>query len=208
MRTGEDEQPLPPAYKTRSWPAYSEALKRGGSLTIWSAPDMTWKAAPTVKRGRQRDHSDAAIQTCLKMKSFSAWHIHHRWSQDRFGRGSGKENQRQILAKGPVDGSHGPEGVVQVIDGVTSEIHGTPNMAGQSCTELHQRADLVRCGASDCIGGIAKAVRTKEMRVAVVRVGQGDHRCLRCAARDRVVRARRSKGSAPDRAWPQSAVSS
>ena len=29
---------------------------------------MTWGAAPTGKRGRQPDYSDAAIQTCLTMK--------------------------------------------------------------------------------------------------------------------------------------------
>ena len=29
---------------------------------------MTWVAAPTGKRGRQPDYSDAAIQTCLTMK--------------------------------------------------------------------------------------------------------------------------------------------
>lgn len=29
---------------------------------------MTWEAAPTGKRGRQPDGSDAAIQTCLTMK--------------------------------------------------------------------------------------------------------------------------------------------
>ncbi|MCL7466200.1 IS5/IS1182 family transposase, partial [Phaeovulum sp. NW3] len=28
-------RPIPPAYKTRNWPAYNEALKRRGSLTIW-----------------------------------------------------------------------------------------------------------------------------------------------------------------------------
>ncbi len=42
-----------PTYKTRNWPAYSEALKRRGSLTIWFDPAMTWEAAPTGKRGRQ-----------------------------------------------------------------------------------------------------------------------------------------------------------
>ena len=61
-------RPQPPAYKTRSWPAYNEALKRRGSLTIWFDPAMTWDAAPTGKRGRQPDYSDAAIQTCLTMK--------------------------------------------------------------------------------------------------------------------------------------------
>lgn len=57
-----------PTYKTRNWPAYNEALKRRGSLTIWFDPGMTWEAAPTGKRGRQPAYSDAAIQTCLTMK--------------------------------------------------------------------------------------------------------------------------------------------
>jgi len=61
-------RPTPPAYKTRNWPAYNEALKRRGSLTIWFDPEMTWEARPTGKRGRQPDYSDAAIQTCLTMK--------------------------------------------------------------------------------------------------------------------------------------------
>ncbi len=61
-------RPTPPTYKTRNWSAYNEALKRRGSLTIWFDPSMTWVAAPTGKRGRQRDYSDAAIQTCLTMK--------------------------------------------------------------------------------------------------------------------------------------------
>ena len=61
-------RPILPAYKTRNWPAYNEALKRRGSLAIWFDPAMTWEAAPTGKRGRQPDYSDAAIQTCLTMK--------------------------------------------------------------------------------------------------------------------------------------------
>ena len=61
-------RPTSPAYKTRNWPAYNEALKRRGSLTIWFDPAMAWEAAPTGKRGRQPDYSDAAIQTCLTMK--------------------------------------------------------------------------------------------------------------------------------------------
>ena len=61
-------RPTPPTYKTRNWPAYYQALKRRGSLTIWFDPAMKWKAAPTGKRGRQADYSDAAIQTCLTMK--------------------------------------------------------------------------------------------------------------------------------------------
>ena len=52
-------RPTPPTYKTRNWPAYNNALKRRGSLTIWFDPAMTWEASPTGKRGRQRDHGDA-----------------------------------------------------------------------------------------------------------------------------------------------------
>ena len=61
-------KPTAPIYKTRNWPAYNKALTRRGSLTIWFDAVMTWEAAPTGKRGRQRDYSDAAIQTCLTMK--------------------------------------------------------------------------------------------------------------------------------------------
>ncbi|MGR3695130.1 MAG: IS5 family transposase, partial [Sagittula sp.] len=60
--------PTPPNYKTRNWPAYNEALKRRGSLTIWFDPEMIWEAAQTGRRGRQQSYSDAAIQTCLSMK--------------------------------------------------------------------------------------------------------------------------------------------
>ena len=55
-------------YKTRNWPAYNEALKRRGSLTIWFDPEMNWAAMPTGKRGRQARYSDAAIQACLTLK--------------------------------------------------------------------------------------------------------------------------------------------
>ena len=34
----------------------------------WFDPEMTWRPAPTGKRGRQQQFSDAAIQTCLTMK--------------------------------------------------------------------------------------------------------------------------------------------
>ena len=75
-------RPTPPAYKTRNWPAYNDALKRRGSLTIWFDPAMAWEAAPTGKRGRQPVSSGEedqktvrgtvfptnAIQTCLTMK--------------------------------------------------------------------------------------------------------------------------------------------
>ena len=49
------------------------ALRDGLCETPVTMPDseltaMTWDAAPTGKRGRQPDYSDAAIQTCLTMK--------------------------------------------------------------------------------------------------------------------------------------------
>jgi hypothetical protein len=61
-------RPTPTSYKTRNWPEYNKAPKRRGSRTIWFDPAMKWGAAPTDKRGRQPDCSDAAIQTCLTMK--------------------------------------------------------------------------------------------------------------------------------------------
>jgi hypothetical protein len=59
---------IPPTYKTTNWPAYNEALKRRGSLTIWFDPEMIWDATPSGKRGRQQSYSDTAIQACLTMK--------------------------------------------------------------------------------------------------------------------------------------------
>ncbi len=61
-------RPIPPSYKTKTWPAYNKALKQRGSLTIWFDPDMAWVPPPTGKRGRQPQYSAAAIQTCLTMK--------------------------------------------------------------------------------------------------------------------------------------------
>ena len=61
-------RPSTPTYKTVNWRAYNKALKRRGSLTIWSDPDMPWAAKPTGKRGRHPVYSDAADQTCLTMK--------------------------------------------------------------------------------------------------------------------------------------------
>jgi hypothetical protein len=61
-------RPTRPTHNTSNWPAYNEALKRRGSLTLWFDPTMAWEVAPTGKRGRQPDYSASAIQTCLTMK--------------------------------------------------------------------------------------------------------------------------------------------
>ena len=70
-------RPARPACKTRNWPAYNEALKRRGSLTIGFDPAMIRDAAPTGKRGRQPDYRDAAIQTCLTMKVLFGMAVRH-----------------------------------------------------------------------------------------------------------------------------------
>lgn len=61
-------RPPPPTYKTRNGPASNQALERRGLLSIWFEPAVKWKAAPTGKRGRQADYSDAATQTCFTIK--------------------------------------------------------------------------------------------------------------------------------------------
>ena len=89
-------RPTPPTYKTRNWPAYNEALKRRGSLTIWVDADTTWDAAPTDRRGRQQTYSDAAIQTCLSMKvvrhgaSANGWFRREPAEVDRLGLGGAR----------------------------------------------------------------------------------------------------------------------
>ncbi|OLS49333.1 hypothetical protein BV379_14305 [Rhodovulum sulfidophilum] len=52
--------PSPPAH----------APKRRGSLTIRFAPEMSWDAAPTGRRGRQQIYSDAAIPTTCPSESW------------------------------------------------------------------------------------------------------------------------------------------
>ncbi|SNT29091.1 Transposase DDE domain-containing protein [Antarctobacter heliothermus] len=55
-------------YKIRNWLSYNTALKQRGSLSIWFDPEMVWTPPPTGQRGRQRQFSEAAIQTCLTLK--------------------------------------------------------------------------------------------------------------------------------------------
>lgn len=61
-------RPSKPTYKTTNWPAYNQALKQRGSLTVWFDPSMQWDALPSGRRGRQRAYSDPAIQACLTLK--------------------------------------------------------------------------------------------------------------------------------------------
>uniref|UniRef100_UPI0035AE9C36 IS5 family transposase n=1 Tax=Paenirhodobacter enshiensis TaxID=1105367 RepID=UPI0035AE9C36 len=61
-------RPPKPTYKTTNWPAYNQALKQRGSLTVWFDPSMQWEAVPSGRRGRQQAYSEAAIQACLTLK--------------------------------------------------------------------------------------------------------------------------------------------
>ncbi|EBA10455.1 ISSpo9, transposase [Sagittula stellata E-37] len=61
-------RPPKPPCKTANWPAYDQALKRRGSMTVRFDHSMQWEAMPSGRRGRQQAYSDAAIQACLTHK--------------------------------------------------------------------------------------------------------------------------------------------
>ena len=62
-------KPIPPTFRTTNWHSYNAALRQRGSLSIWFDPGTRWLAEPTGKRGRQPTFTDAAIQTCLTLKT-------------------------------------------------------------------------------------------------------------------------------------------
>jgi len=55
MLSGIDEQTYTPTYKTGNWPARNNALKRRGSLTIWSDPKMRWDVEKEPRHCPSRD---------------------------------------------------------------------------------------------------------------------------------------------------------
>ncbi len=61
-------KPAPLRYRTTNWSSYNQALIQRGSLTIWFDKEMEWQDAGLSKRGRPRQFSEAAIQTCLTFK--------------------------------------------------------------------------------------------------------------------------------------------
>ncbi len=73
-------RPTPPAYKTRNWPAYHEALKRRGSLTIWFDPAMIWDAAPTGKPWKPDTAGAIARKEILRTSKRLGRTIWRRWS--------------------------------------------------------------------------------------------------------------------------------
>lgn len=58
-----------PKFKTTNWSAYSAALRKRGSLTIWLDPTLTWYAPLSGKKGRSATYKDQAIECCLTIKA-------------------------------------------------------------------------------------------------------------------------------------------
>ena len=55
-------------HKTKNCPSYNTARKQRGSLSILFDRETVWVPSPGGTRGRQRQFSDAAIQTCRSQK--------------------------------------------------------------------------------------------------------------------------------------------
>ena len=129
-------RPTPATYKTRNWPAYNEALKRRGSLTIWFDPEMSWEATPSGKRGRQQAYSDTAIQTCLTMKVLFGMALRQTtgfvesllrligldWTVPDYSTLS--RRQKTLVVNIPYRGSHGPLNLLIDSTGIKAEGEG------------------------------------------------------------------------------------
>lgn len=59
-----------PKYKVNNWPAYNDALRRRGDITIWftEAAITDWRPAKTGARGRPLEYSDHAIETAILIR--------------------------------------------------------------------------------------------------------------------------------------------
>lgn len=73
----------PRKHKTKNWLSYNDSLKRRGSLSIWSDPEMSWTPPPSGKRGGQQKFSDTAIQTCLTLKVLFGMPLHQTTGFDQ-----------------------------------------------------------------------------------------------------------------------------
>ncbi len=64
-----------PKYKTKyrvsNWAEYDQALVQRGDITLWISEDaiVSWKPAPTGRRGAQKKFSDHAIETALTLRT-------------------------------------------------------------------------------------------------------------------------------------------
>ena len=57
-------------YKVTNWTEYNEALRRRGDVTIWFTAEAmkAWVPEKTGGRGRPKNYSDIAIETCLFLR--------------------------------------------------------------------------------------------------------------------------------------------
>ena len=57
-------------YKVKNWAEYNDALRKRGDITIWFTDEAirTWVPEKTKKRGRPREYSNLAIETCLFLR--------------------------------------------------------------------------------------------------------------------------------------------
>ncbi|EXB70729.1 transposase DDE domain protein [Acinetobacter sp. 1475718] len=69
----------PKIYRTTNWSSYNRALINRGNIAIWFDPATQWYAPSKGKQGRNQTYSDAAIQCCLMIKSYSDYL--YAWSQ-------------------------------------------------------------------------------------------------------------------------------
>jgi Transposase DDE domain len=60
-----------PKRRVTNWPAYNEALRQRGSLTVWFTDEAiaAWKAMPRTTPGGQPHYSDLAITTAVTLRA-------------------------------------------------------------------------------------------------------------------------------------------
>jgi hypothetical protein len=57
-------------YKVTNWPEYNDALRKRGDITIWFTEEAikAWTPEKTGGRGRPKEYSELAIETCLFLR--------------------------------------------------------------------------------------------------------------------------------------------
>jgi hypothetical protein len=155
-------RPTPPSYKTKNWPAYNEALKQRGSLTIWFDPDMVWVPPPAGKRGRQPQYSDAAIQTCLTLKVLFGMALRQTtgfvesllrlvgldWAVPDFSTLS--RRQKALAVTIPYRGSQGPLNLLIDSNGIKAEGEGEWNAPQHGGAKRRPPLSLEPCVDGSC----------------------------------------------------------
>jgi hypothetical protein len=142
---------------------------------------MAWEAAPTGKRGRQLDYSDAAIQTCLTMKVLFGMALRQTtgfvesllrlinldWMVPNFSTLS--RRQKTLKVNIPYRGSQGPLQLLIDSTGIKVEGEGEWNARKHGGSKRRVwRKIHIRCPTGECVhsprGGIDE--QTLEIRAA------------------------------------------